>query len=130
MGNNLHLFWKGLVAIPWGSVNGVYYQCLDSDLNLTEVGVLSEKHDARNVVKAMGEDRSFALAWQETMSGTVKVDATRLGLWEGCTRTDLKATPVDPALNLKALAVSDTPHHRSNRGRPCCWRCQWCRRSW
>lgn len=110
VGNNLHLFWKDLVAIPWGSVNGVYYQCLDSDLNLTEVEVLSEKRDVRKVVKAMGEDRSFALSWQEAVSDTAEVDATRLGVWEGCTRTDLKTTLVDPALNLKALAVSDTPH--------------------
>ncbi len=31
--NNLHVYWTGQVPVPGGTVNGIFYQCLDPNLN-------------------------------------------------------------------------------------------------
>jgi len=107
--NNLHIFWTDLVAIPWGSVTGVYHQCLDSALEITPEEVLSGQRNVSHLAKAFGEEQSFVLSWQEAPSDTIKLDRTMVGLWRGCTRLLLETAPMSPEYTLKSAAVSDSP---------------------
>jgi hypothetical protein len=102
--HNLHLFWRGQVAIPGGEVTGLYHQCLKEDLHTTPQIVLSDENDAFNVVKTGSRTHRFALAWQENYGERVGI-----AVWEGCNRIYLKSVPFSEDLDWtpKAIAISD-----------------------
>jgi hypothetical protein len=101
---NLHIFWTDPVAIPGGSVTGVYHQCLGEDLSAGPKEVLSGESYASGVVKTGSRTRRFALAWQE--EGGERV---RMGVWEGCRQTDTKTVPFSGEMDWtpRAMAISD-----------------------
>ncbi len=106
--NNLHLFWSELVPIPGGQVTGLYHQCINTALRVTQPALLTGTETAysSDIVKATGFGRWTALAWRE--SSGVRV---RLAIWDGCDRTDLKTVPLDHNVtwSAEAVAISDSP---------------------
>jgi hypothetical protein len=106
--NNLHTFWRGAVPIPGGSVNGLYYRCLRSNLTWTTQQVLSGQSNVEGSrLKTADMDRRVALLWYENQGS-----AHQLGLWDGCTQTDRKFVPLssDKSWSLMTLSLSHNPN--------------------
>jgi hypothetical protein len=106
--NNLHSFWRSTVPIPGGSVNGLHYRCLRSNLTWTAPRVLSGENNVGSTrLKAADTDKRFALLWYEN-----EESAHRLGLWDGCTQTDHKPVPLssDKSWSLMTLSLSHNPN--------------------
>lgn len=101
--NNLHTFWTGSVPIPGGSVTGLYYQCLTSNLIWGTQQVLSGQNNASSVFGTSDRESGVALIWNEASS------RIRLGIWNSCTQTDLKTTPIPASWTLKAVVLSSEP---------------------
>jgi hypothetical protein len=106
---NLHQFWRGQVPVPGGTVMGIYYRCLDSNLVW---GPESNPSGQAEVSSALfhGWDQltHLALAWKEAVSGQV-----RLGVWNGCTQIDEKTVPFPGGtlrLEPSALAIRSNPN--------------------
>ena len=101
--NNLHVFWTGSVPVPGGSVTGLYYRCLNSSHTWSTQQVLSGQSSASSVFAASDGSSNIALIWNEASS------RIRLGIWNGCTQTDLKTTPIPASWTLKTVALSSSP---------------------
>ncbi|MBI5565383.1 MAG: hypothetical protein HY870_10820 [Chloroflexi bacterium] len=112
--NDLHTFWTGSVPVPGGSVTGLYYQCLNSNLTWSTQQVLSGQNNAGSANSASDGVSNVVLAWSETST------PTRVGIWNGCNRTDLKTVPVPSGTwTLKAVALNHAPQKvcvLANRG--------------
>ncbi len=106
--NNLHLYKTGAVAIPGGQVTGLYYRCLDRNLNLGPEQVLSGQNPASNVVKNASCGGLMALAWNEGNSPA----AVRVAVWNSCTQIYLKTVPFPAGVSWTphAVAVSESPN--------------------
>ena len=106
--NNLHIYWSERVAIPGGEVNGLYQQCMNTDLRVTKASLLTGQESVyiSDVVKAASFERRFALAWPQDSGKSIK-----LMIWDGCTLTDIKTVPfpTEATWSVKALAVSNVP---------------------
>ncbi|MCX7856140.1 MAG: hypothetical protein N2556_09280 [Anaerolineae bacterium] len=113
--NNLHIFWTDWVPIPGGQVTGLYYQCLDHNLNPSSVEVLSGYASVSEVVKGAGYSGWVALAWRESEGGVQRV---RVGVWNGCSRMYLKIAPASTWKRLEAVSVSENPPMVCLLGRP------------
>lgn len=103
--NNLHTFWTATVSIPGGTVTGLYYQCLNQNLQWSEQTVISGQRAVSGLpIKASDANTQIALTWEEQQR-----DWFVTGVWQGCEITGLKDVPgIAPATHtLQAAAISD-----------------------
>ena len=98
--NNLHAFWSGSVPIPGGTVNGLYYQCLNENLSWGPEQILTGNSAFYGTaVKSADTISQVALAWQED-------ERFAVGLWDGCDKVAEKDVPDLNLVNQGLVAVA------------------------
>ena len=93
--------------MPGGDVNGLYYQCLDSNLVWREQSVLTGQNEVAGLVQMATDNSSWvALAWE--YSGT---NQFWVNLREGCSEVSQIPIPFpnSPVLDIKTIALSKEP---------------------
>jgi hypothetical protein len=105
--NNLHTFWQGSVPVPGGTVTGLSYQCLQSNLTWQTQEVLSGFNAVSGAMsKAADTVSRVTIAWKESSPPLFY-----LGIWDGCNKLSQKLIPITEPnqWELKAMALSRTP---------------------
>jgi hypothetical protein len=101
--NNLHVFWKGTVPVPGGTVTGLYYHCLSADLVWGEQQIPTGYDAVKGAVyKAFDTGTQVALAWDGG-------DQEWVGLWDGCNQIAQEEMPLSAKATLESVAISLSP---------------------
>ncbi len=102
--NNLHFYWKGQAPVPGGTEDGLFYQCLRSDLTLEPERILSGYNKIiYSMIGATDRTGQFALLWNEENRGY------RLGLWQGCLQVGVRQVPIHPGYTVVTTALYGSP---------------------
>jgi hypothetical protein len=104
---NLHMYWTGLVPVPGGQVTGLYHQCLDANLNLSNSEVVSGQSALGGWAVATDESGRSAISWHEG-----NAILSHIALYQGCVHASTLDVPKDAAgtWNPEAIALSTTPN--------------------
>ncbi len=104
----LHTTWGDQVPVPGGTVRGLYYQCLDQELQWGAQVILSGQNPATGLVATTSSTRSqVVMGWRETTTKQVW-----LAIAQGCRPVEKIALNLDKESGETpyALALSHDPH--------------------
>jgi hypothetical protein len=101
----LHVFWTGQVPIPGSTVRGIYYECLNPNLEWSAQEVLSQQNQVPGSPLSYADTSEYvSLVWAES----APVQQVRLALRQGCISVVDTTVPLPPDTSLASIAHNST----------------------